>query len=103
MWTLTITYGEYHDLKTLVHESKNEHDWMQEANGYWRFSGNDDEGNIEWYALVKDVQAATDTKQVEPATIVVATCTETGHDHSTSSCLGPRTGVTGQGWTAQSM
>lgn len=100
MWELTITHGEYHDLKTLVHRSKNEHDWTQEG-AYWHFSANDDDGQVDWTALVANVQLAVDVKQVEevePATAqgvadvgVDPLCFDTEHDHSTSSCLGSLT------------
>lgn len=65
MWRLTVTYGDYPS--TLVHTSKNEHDWTQEGD-YWHFSANDDQGHINWTALVVNVRLAIDVQQVEPAT-----------------------------------
>lgn len=68
MWELTITHGEYHDLKTLVHRSKNEHDWTRDGDA-WQFTGYDDDGRTDWSALVANVRSAVDVKQVDqPAT-----------------------------------
>lgn len=67
MWTLTITYGEYHDLKTLTHTSDHEHDRSYEVEGYWHFSATDDQGIRNWTALVKDVRSAVNIEHVEPS------------------------------------
>lgn len=101
MWTLTITHGEYHDLKTVTHTSDTAHGWEYRGDGYWQFWAGDVAGGGEWDAVVSDVRSAVDVKQVEEVEAATAQgvadvgvdplCVDTEHDHSTSSCLGSLT------------
>lgn len=67
MWRLTITHGDYENLRTITHDSENEHDWLYAGDGHWTFSGNDNDGNVEWSAIVSELRSAVDVKLVEPA------------------------------------
>lgn len=68
MWTLTITHGEYHGLKTVTHTSDTAHGWEYRGDGYWQFWAGDLAGTGGWDAIVADVRSAIDIKHEEPAT-----------------------------------